>query len=318
MRTVLVEPLTISQDILDVFREALGQDGHSFTAYETKPASTQEWLDRVGDADQVILANTPMPEEVVESAKNLKYINVAFTGLDHIPLAACKAKGIQVSNAAGYSDEGVAELVVGMTISLLRQIKEADRAIRRAGKAADFLGGEVAGRTVGIIGTGKIGTRVAQVFQALGARLVGYNRSVHRDLDDMGMDYLSLEDLLRQADIVTVHLPQNEETRDTITAKELALMKETAILINCARGPIVNSKDLARALAEGKIAGAGVDVFDREPPLDESEPLLTAPHVLLTPHVAYFTQEAMAKRADIVLKNAQDFLGGRPVQSRVL
>lgn len=318
MRTVLVEPLTISQDILDVFREALGQDGHSFTAYETKPASTREWLDRVGDADQVILANTPMPEEVVDSAKNLKYINVAFTGLDHIPLEACKAKGIQVSNAAGYSDEGVAELVVGMTISLLRQIKEADRAIRRGGKAADFLGGEVAGRTVGIIGTGKIGTRVAQVFQALGARLVGYNRSVHRDLVDMGMDYLSLEDLLRQSDIVTVHLPQNEETRNTITAKELALMKETAILINCARGPIVNSKDLSRALAEGKIAGAGVDVFDREPPLDESEPLLTAPHVLLTPHVAYFTQEAMAKRADIVLKNAQDFLEGRPVQSRVL
>lgn len=318
MRTVLVEPLTISQDILDSFREALGQEGHSFTAYETKPASTREWLDRVGDADQVILANTPMPEEVVESAKNLKYINVAFTGLDHIPLEACKAKGIQVSNAAGYSDEGVAELVVGMTISLLRQIKEADRAIRRGGKAADFLGGEVAGRTVGIIGTGKIGTRVAQVFQALGARLVGYNRSVHQDLVDMGMDYLSLEDLLRQSDIVTVHLPQNEETRNTITAKELALMKETAILINCARGPIVNSKDLAHALAEGKIAGAGVDVFDREPPLDESEPLLTAPHVLLTPHVAYFTQEAMAKRADIVLKNAQDFLEGRPVQSRVL
>ncbi len=318
MRTVLVEPLTISQDILDAFREALGQDGHSFTAYETKPASTREWLDRVGDADQVILANTPMPEEVVESAKNLKYINVAFTGLDHIPLEACKAKGIQVSNAAGYSDEGVAELVVGMTISLLRQIKEADRAIRRGGKAADFLGGEVAGRTVGIIGTGKIGTRVAQVFQALGARLVGYNRSVHQDLVDMGMDYLSLEDLLRQSDIVTVHLPQNEETRNTITAKELALMKETAILINCARGPIVNSRDLARALGEGKIAGAGVDVFDREPPLDESEPLLTAPHVLLTPHVAYFTQEAMAKRADIVLKNAQDFLEGRPVQSRVL
>lgn len=318
MRTVLVEPLTINRDILERFRDTLGQDGHSFTAYETKPASTQEWLGRVGDADQVILANTPMPEEVVESAKNLKYINVAFTGLDHIPLAACKARGIQVSNAAGYSDEGVAELVVGMTISLLRQIKEADRAIRRGGKAADFLGGEVAGRTVGIIGTGKIGTRVAQVFQALGARLVGYNRSVHQDLVDMGMDYLSLEDLLRQSDIVTVHLPQNEETRDTITDKELALMKETAILINCARGPIVNSKDLSRALAEGKIAGAGVDVFDREPPLDESEPLLTAPHVLLTPHVAYFTQEAMAKRADIVLKNAQDFLEGRPVQSRVL
>ncbi|MDD7733253.1 MAG: NAD(P)-dependent oxidoreductase [Firmicutes bacterium] len=318
MRTVLVEPLTISQDIMDSFREALGQNGNSFTAYETKPASTRDWLDRVGDADQVILANSPMPEEVVESAKNLKYINVAFTGLDHIPLAACKAKGIQVSNAAGYSDEGVAELVVGMTISLLRQIKEADRAICRGGKAADFLGGEVAGRTVGIIGTGKIGTRVAQVFQALGARLVGYNRSVHQDLVDMGMDYLSLEDLLRQSDIVTVHLPQNEETRNTITAKELALMKETAILINCARGPIVNSKDLSRALAEGKIAGAGVDVFDREPPLDESEPLLTAPNVLLTPHVAYFTQEAMAKRADIVLKNAQDFLEGRPVQSRVL
>lgn len=318
MKTVLVEPLTIDQATLEDFQDKLGQGENTFTAYDSKPASTEEWLERVGNADQVILANTPMPEEVIDKADNLKYINVAFTGLDHIPMDACKAKGIQVSNAAGYSDEGVAELVIGMAISLLRQIKEADLAIRQGGKAADFLGAEISGRTVGIVGTGKIGSRVAEVFKAMGANLLGYSRSVHPDLVAMGLEYVSLEQLLSRSDIVTVHLPQNKETKDTITKKELDLMKETAILINCARGPIVNSKDLAQALEEGKIAGAGVDVFDKEPPLDESEPLLNAPHALLTPHVAYFTQEAMAKRAAIVLKNACDYLAGRPVESRVL
>lgn len=317
MKTVLAEPLTISKETLQAFEKALGQGENEFFSYDTKPASEEEWEKRMEGAEQVIIANTKLPEEAVRKAKALKYINVAFTGVDHVPMDVCKELGIEVSNAAGYSDEGVAEEVIGLAIALLRHMKAADQGIRQGGRAAEFLGAEIAGRTVGIIGTGKIGTRVAQLFKAMGANLIGYNRSEHQEVIQLGLEYKSLEEVMKESDIITVHLPQNDHTRDFLTKKEFDLMKPTAILINCARGPIVNSKDLAEALKAGKLAGAGVDVFNQEPPLSE-EPLLEAPNTILMPHVAYFTQEAMEKRAKIVLENAVDYLEGRPVKTRMI
>lgn len=317
MKTVLVEPLTITSDLLDELAQDLQGGDNSFTSYDSKPTSVEEWVSRVGDADQVILANTKMPIEVIEQAPNLKYINIAFTGVDHVPVQAAKDKGILVSNAAGYSDEGVAELVIGLTIDLLRTISEADKGIRKGGKAADYLGKEIAGRTVGIIGTGKIGIRVAEIFKAMGANLFGYNRSESQELKDLGLVFKSLDEVLKESDIITVHLPQNEETKDFITDEHYDLMKDSAILINCARGPIVNTQALAKALNEGKIAGAGIDVFDTEPPLEENHPLFDTPNTVLTPHVAYFTEEAMEKRAHIVFENAVDFLNGKDIKTLV-
>lgn len=304
MKTVLMEPLNISKELLDILSAPLRDGNNTFTAYDTKPATPEEWIARLGDADQIILANTPMPEAVLDAAPNLKYINIAFTGTDHVPVAQAEAKGIQVINAAGYSDEGVAELVLGMTISLLRRLGEADIALRHGGRAADFLGNEIAGRTVGIIGTGHIGKRVAQLFAALGANLIGINRSEHDDVKALGLQYVPLDELLRRADIITVHLPSTPETKDFLAAREFAQMKPSAILINCARGPIVNSADLAKALSDGLLAGAAVDVFNQEPPLTDAESLLHAPNTLLTPHIGYFTREAMIKRAKIVFAHA--------------
>lgn len=304
MKTVLMEPLNISKELLDILSAPLRDGNNTFTAYDTKPATPEEWIARLGDADQLILANTPMPEAVLDAAPNLKYINIAFTGTDHVPVAQAEAKGIQVINAAGYSDEGVAELVLGMTISLLRRLGEADIALRHGGRAADFLGNEIAGRIVGIIGTGRIGKRVAQLFAALGANLIGTNRSEHDDVKALGLQYVPLDELLHRADIITIHLPSTPETKDFLAASEFAQMKPSAILINCARGPIVNSADLAQALSDGVLAGAAVDVFNQEPPLTDAEPLLHAPNTLLTPHIGYFTREAMIKRAKIVFAHA--------------
>lgn len=304
MKTVLMEPLNISKELLDILSAPLRDGNNTFTAYDTKPATPEEWIARLGDADQLILANTPMPEAVLDATPNLKYINIAFTGTDHVPVAQAEAKGIQVINAAGYSDEGVAELVLGMTISLLRRLGEADIALRHGGRAADFLGNEIAGRTVGIIGTGHIGKRVAELFAALGANLIGTNRSERDDVKALGLQYVPLDELLRRADIITVHLPSTPETKDFLAAREFAQMKPSAILINCARGPIVNSADLAQALSDGALAGAAVDVFNQEPPLTDTEPLLHAPNTLLTPHIGYFTREAMIKRAKIVFAHA--------------
>lgn len=302
MRIVSVEPLTIDDKILQTYRKKLEEAGHEFVAYDSKPASEEEWLKRTDSFEQIILANSKMPASVLEN-KDLKYINVAFTGLDHIPLDLAKKKGIRVTNAAGYSDQAVAELTLGLCISLMRKIREGDREIRKGGRAADFLGSEIAGKTVAIVGTGKIGKRVAEIFKALGANLVGYNRTEKEDFKALGLKYLSKEEILGLTDIVTIHLPSTPETRDFLRYEDFRKMKKTAILINCARGPIVNSADLAKALKEGEIAGAGVDVFNQEPPLTD-EPLLDAPGTLLTPHIAYFTEEAMLKRAKIVFNNA--------------
>lgn len=316
MKTVIAEPLAIDQELLDELTEPLRTEGNECVAYDEKPTSLDEWKERVADGEQLILANTKFPKEALASAKNLKYINVAFTGTDHVPVEAAKERGITVSNAAGYSDQAVAELVVGMTLSLFRQLNEADRATRSGGQTADFLGREIAGRTVGIIGTGRIGTRVAELFKAFGATLIGYNRSEHEEAKALGLQYMSLDEVLEQADIVTVHVPSTPETKHLIAAAQLEKMKETAVLINAARGPIVDADALAEALASGKIAGAGVDVFDQEPPL-EDHPLFHVPHVLLSPHIGYFTAEAMEKRARIVFQNAAAFVHGEEVSSVV-
>lgn len=316
MKTVLAEPLTISPEVLEELSKPLRENGNEFKAYDTKPQSTEEWLERIGDGEQLILANTKLPEEVIEKAPNLKYINVAFTGVDHVPVEAAKAKGIQVSNAAGYSDEGVAELVIGFAIAHLRKMREADLGIRKGMKGADFLGGEIAGRTVGIIGTGNIGKRTAELFTAFNAKVVATSRTEKEDLKKLGVTYVSLDELLETSDIVTLHLPQNANTKGFLGEDEFKKMKEGAIFINCARGPIIDNEALAKVLKEGKLLSA-IDVFTQEPPLDESEALLHTPNTILTPHVAYFTVEAMEKRAKIVFENAKDYLEGKTVKTLI-
>lgn len=317
MKTVLVEPLTISDEELERLSKGLKEAGNEFVAFDTKPESKEEWLERTKDADQIMLANTKMPEEVITENENLKYINIAFTGTDHVPVDLAKSKDIIVSNAAGYSDQGVAELVIGLTINLLRDIKKADWGTRNGMKTADFLGTEIHGKKVGIIGTGKIGLRTAELFKAFGADLYGYNRSESQEAKDLGIKFVSLDELLEVSDIVTIHLPLNDSTRDTIGEAEFKKMKESAILINCARGPIVNTKALVNALKNKEIAGAGIDVFDTEPPFSGDEPILKEDLALLTPHIAFFTKESMEKRAEIVFANARDFLQGREIKTRV-
>lgn len=317
MRIVLAEPLTIGQDLLDELSQPLKDAGHTFVAFDKKPQTEEEWQERLEGADVVMMANTKLPESVLEKANDLKLLNIAFTGVDHAPVKVLKDKGVQVCNAAGYSNQAVAELAIGMTINLYRFIKEADKGVRDGMVTSDFLGYEIEGKTVGIIGTGKIGTRTAELFKAFGAKLVGTSRSESDAAKELGLEYMELEELLKVSDIVSLHLPLNDQTRGFLQAEHFALMKPTAVFINCARGPIVDNKALAKALNEGQIAGAGIDVFDMEPPLPQDEALLHAKNALLTPHVAYYTQEAMDKRAHIAFENTLDFVNGKKVKTLV-
>ena len=308
-KIVIMESLGITAQELAQRKKPFEEQGHTFVDFP-RTTDIPTLIAQAKDADAMIIANMPMPGQVIRSCEHLKFIDVAFTGVDHVDLTAAKEKGIAVSNASGYSNEAVAELVLGMALNILRNVSAVE-ARCRAGQTKDGLvGSELKGKTVGIIGYGKIGRRSAELFHAFGCKILAQSRT-HKDNAPDYVEQVSQEELLKQSDIVVLHCPLNDSTRGMINAEKIALMKKSAILINVARGPVVVSQDLADALNNGVIAAAGIDVFDKEPPLDLSEPLLNCKNCLVTPHVAFASQESMSLRAEIVFRNLEYWMAGR-------
>lgn len=312
MKIALLEPIGVSKEMIDAFGAKLGEMGHEFVYYDTVTTDPEELKARSKDCGIVMVANHPYPDEVVEASEKLQMISVAFTGIDHIGTKACKEKGVMVCNAAGYSNETVAELILGFAVDALRNVAKGDQAVRNGGTSAGIGGREICGRTVGIIGLGQIGTRTAELFRAFGAKVIAFNRSQSQKALDMEIEYWSLDEVLAESDIISLNLPLNEETRGFIDREKIGKMKKDAVFINCARGPIVDNQALADALNEDKLGFACVDVYDMEPPLPEDYPLLHAKNTLLTPHQAFISQESMERRAEIVFRNVLGYLEGKP------
>ena len=313
MLVKLLEPLNVPDSLIEKLAEPIKQKGHEFVYYNEKTTDTKELAKRSENADVVMIANNPYPTEVINQNDNLKLINVAFTGVDHVGIADAKNQDILVCNAAGYANQAVAELAIGLVMNLYRRVTQGNSDIRAADYPGAFQGKEIKGKTVGIIGTGKIGIETARLFKAFGAKLVASNQaSINPEAVELGMEYMDLDEVLAQSDIVTLHVPLMPNTKGLISKEKLSLMKETAVLINCARGPIVDNDALADALNSGKIAGAGVDVFDMEPPIPGDYKLLHAKNAILTPHVGFLTDEAMEARAKIAFDNTMAFLEGEP------
>ncbi len=308
MKIAVLESLAVSDEKLKALEAPLIVRGCSFHHYE-RTAERAELIREAKDADVLMLANMPLPAEVVAAAEGLKYIDVAFTGVDHIPMDLCRARGIAVSNASGYSNEAVPELAVGMVLSILRNLRQVEQACRAGGTKAGLVGTELKGKTVGILGYGSIGSRSGELFHAFGCRIVTAEGHRIKNRPDF-LEVLPQAEVLRQADVLVLHTPLNEATHGLIGKAELEMMKPTAILVNVARGPVVVTDDLIEALNRGTIAAAAVDVFDREPPLDPALPLLHAPNTLFTPHVAFATAESMELRAKIVFENLAAYLDG--------
>lgn len=313
MKIAMLEPLGVSAEILDQLSERLKKENHEFIAYDNVTKDPEELKRRAAGADVLIIANNPLPGEVIKASDNLKFISVAFTGIDHVDKAACSEKGVKISNAAGYSTEAVAELVIGMIISKLRYIVECNTVIREGRTKDGLVGCELAGKTVGIVGTGAIGLRTAELLKAFGCKLLGYNRSEKKEAKELGIQYVSLEQLLKESDIITLHTPLTEETKFLINKDNLSLLKPNALLVNCARGQVIDIEATAQALKEKKFAGAAIDVFEIEPPLPTDHILFDAPNALLTPHVAFATKESMVRRAEITFNNIYSWLEGNQI-----
>ena len=313
MRVSLIEPLDISEKIINQLAQPLRDAGHTFDYYLSKTTDPEELYQRCRNADIVMIANNPLPGQVIRRLSQTQLINIAFTGVDHVDLNAAKKQGITVSNASGYSIHAVPELAIGLTLAVYRKISESDSETRLAEQfQSKRIGKELYGKTVGIIGTGQLGLETAKLYKAFGCKIIGYNRSEKVTALELGLEYKALDDVLRQSDVLSIHLPLTDETKRIISEDKLKLMQSDAIIINVARGGLIDNKALAHYLNEGLIAGAGIDVYDTEPPLTSDTALIHAKNCVLMPHVGYFTQEAMLERAKIVFDNTLQFIEGNP------
>lgn len=309
MKIAIIEPLGIDEKSVEKLKQDFLPENIELVYYNSAPQDDEEKIKRSEDADIVMLANMPLRKNVLEKCSKLKMISVAFTGVDHIDMDYCKANDIMVCNCSGYANEAVCELVFGMVVDLYRNIFAADEAVRTGKTKVGLSQFELCGKKFGIIGAGAIGLKVANVAKAFGCDVYVYSRTP-KDID--GIKFVSLDDLLSICDVVSVHVPLTKQTKDLINAENITKMKPTSLLINTARGPVVNAKALADALKNNIIAGAGVDVFDNEPPIAMDNPLLNAPNVVLTPHIGFATKEAMEKRAVIAFTNINKYLMGKP------
>lgn len=309
MKLVIIEPLGVKKEELLSLAAKLLPAELEIEYYDTRTTDTQELIRRGQDADIITVSNLPLSAEVIRGCKKLRLLSVAFTGVDHIAMDACREQGVTVCNCAGYSTAAVSDLVFGLIISLYRRLIACDSAVRSSGTKDGLVGFELEGKTFGVIGTGAIGCRVASIAQAFGCEVLAYSRT-QKNIE--GIRYVSLDTLLSSCDIVSVHVPLNDATKSLIGKEQLAKMKKNAVLINTARGPVVDSQALADALNNGQIAGAGIDVFESEPPINPDHPLLHAKNVIATPHVAFATEEALRKRAVIVFENVACWFNKTP------
>lgn len=283
------------------------------TGYQ--PVDEELLLELVQDADALIAGPEPVTARVIAAAPRLRIVNAPGVGYDHIDVVAATRRGIAVCICAGANRHAVAELALGLMISLARRISQVDRAVR-AGGWPTVVGPELRGKTLGIVGLGQIGKSLATMARGLGMRVLATDA-----VPDTGfagkqqLDYVSLARLLTEADFVSLHCPLTPGTRGLIDAAALARMKPTAYLVNAARGGLVDEAALLRALREGDIAGAALDVFASEPPVDN--PFAALDNVILSSHRGGATREAFDRSLEVALRNVTSVLQGEPPLYRV-
>ncbi len=282
-----------------------------FTVVRVDDSSSSEFWTAITSCDALIVRSaTKVDEQMLSRARSLKAVGRAGVGVDNIDVNAATARGIAVLNAPGGNTIAAAELTVALMLVLARQISDADASMRQGRwDRALFRGVELKGKTLGLIGAGRIGGEVAIRCQAFGMDVIVYDPYLPSGrAEALGVDLVDLGRVLREADMISIHVPLNEETRHLVDADALDRMKDTAFIVNASRGGVVDEAALAQGLAGGKIAGAALDVFVEEP-LSADSPLLTAPNLVLTPHLGASTAEAQIAVAVEVSEGLRDVLG---------
>jgi len=296
MKILVSDPLPKTS--VDMLRAAPGVE-----VVEKIKLSEEQLLPLVADIDAwVVRGETKVTRRLIDAAPRLRWVGRAGAGLDNIDVAAAKERGIEVMNVPGANSIAVAELAFGLLLALFRKLPEADASLRRGEwLKSKLMGRELRGKTLGIVGTGKIGRAVAQRALAFEMKCVGYDPLVGPDaMRAAGVEPATLELLLAQSDVVSLHLPVTPETKSMFNAARLASMKKGAVLVNAARGALVDEAALLEALQSGHLAGAALDVFAVEPA--GANPLLALPNVVASPHIGASTREAQEACGDEIAR----------------
>ncbi len=309
MKIVLLDTATLGADLpLDMFC-GIG------TVEKYERTSDDELISRICDTDVIVVNKVKLNQTNLCFAKNLKLICVTATGFDNIDIDYCKSRGIAVSNVVGYSSDSVMQLTVSMAMSLVMHISQYDKYTKSGAYTASGVQNclspvyhEFSTLTWGIVGMGAIGRRVAEVAKALGASVITFNRT-----PKPGYNCVDIDELVSCSDIISVHTPLNDGTRNLISRERISKMKETAVLINVARGAVVDEKALAEAVLCGKIGGIGIDVYSTEPyPKDHPYTKLSGmDNVILTPHMAWGAYEARVRCMQEILENINAYFDGK-------
>jgi len=283
---------------------------------EVPPPSREELLEAVRNADALYCTlNERIDRELLDEAEKLRVIGTMSVGVDHIDVEYATSKGIYVVHTPGVLTETVADHAWALLLAAARRIAEADGMIRRGEWTIPWaptmlLGHDVYGKVLGIVGLGRIGHAVARRAKGFNMKILYYDIVRRPEAEkELGAEYAPLDELLRRSDFVTIHVPLTPETRKLIGERELRLMKKTAVLVNTARGPVVDQKALTRALSEGWIAAAGLDVFEKEP-IDPNDPLLKLENAVLTPHIASASHDTRNKMAEMAAEGIIKVLKG--------
>lgn len=275
--------------------------------------SATEVVEKVPDAEILIVGSSgveEVSEGLLEGLKRLKYITLLTVGYAWVDVKAAQELNIPISNVKGANSESVAEHTWGMILDLAKRITEFNRDVREKGayKFGEYCGKEVYGKTLGVIGVGDIGTKVARIARGFDMRVLGVNKS-GRLVE--GVELTDLENLLKESDVITICVPLTPETESMVSDKEFTLMKDGAILVNCAREDVVNKEAVLKVIASGKIFGYGVETEIMKP-IQSNDPYLKYPNVIVTPHNAFNTEDARRKVYDTAIANIQSFLDGSP------
>ena len=299
----------------DLNWNGLSQFGN-LTVFDRTSYNNKDIINNIGDAQIIFTNKTPLNLDVLSEVPSVKYIGVLATGYNVVDTKTAKKLGITVTNVPDYSSNAVAQFTMALLLELCHHIGAHNNAVQNGDwiKNKDFCFWnhpliELRGKTMGIVGFGKIGKATVKLAQAFGLKIKVYNRTVYKEFENDILQFVSLDELLQTSDIISLHCPLTKQTEGLINKKTLAKMKNSAMLINTSRGPLVNEKDLTLALNNGELYGAAVDVISKEP-MTKNNPLLNAKNCIITPHIAWASKEARQRLMKTTVENLEAYISG--------
>lgn len=319
MKIVVLDGFTLNPGDLDwdVLKKLGELKVYARTSYNSN--GNNVIVSNVGDAEIVFTNKTPLNEEAISKMPNLKYIGVLATGYNVVDVAAAKKRGIIVTNIPTYGTDAVSQMAIALLLEMCHHVWAHSESVKRGEWSSNidwcywnYPLIELANKTIGIIGYGRIGQGVGRISQALGMKVLAFDGHKVPGLENDNMKYVELDELFKLSDVISLHCPLFESTKGIINKENISKMKDGVMIINNSRGPLVVEDDLAEALKSSKVAGAALDVVSTEP-IKEDNPLLKAPNCIITPHISWAPKESRQRLMDIAVDNLVKYLQGNPV-----